>query len=494
VREASESSPHPPLASLEDLAQVLALWRPGAFDPQREQAYLAARFGSQRPVSLHPAVDAVLAPTHGALLYAGQVVQTILLFGFSHAWADRYRRALATGRRAERLTMERELKEAARLRRWNDDQINALLALLQEHAGYLYAHGHALALANHVLHQAWRKLDPATAPSFFAEVLNNGGSAHYGLGAAVEEARQWGALLLPPCINRSTDRYAVVDPDSLDGLSSNPPTGAIRVPLTAIRGLGPNTVHHILQMRSVFGSFTSLLDFLRRMEPALVSRYELQVLIRLGAFSFTGQPRAQLMLAEEIYASAGELLRATDRDPAAFQAPVEEELTELVGHRIGVVEWPPEVVAADELAHLGFYVVPRDVQQNALRIAEEFSATDIAELSGHPHNAVLSIAGVVTTLRIRQTKKGEQMAWLTLTDGTGAIESAIFPRAFAQLGQPASMLREGAFLVATGKVAHEETTGSKFWVDKILPVGGSGTHLSALRTALEHHQNRRVPS
>jgi DNA polymerase-3 subunit alpha len=191
VREAAESSPHPPLASLEDLAQLLALWRPGAFDPQREQAYLAARFGSQRPVSLHPAVDAVLVPTHGALLYADQVVRLILLFGFPYDWAHRYRRALATGRRAERTAMERELKEAGKLRRWSDDQLNGLLGLLQEHAGYLYAHGHALALANHVLQQAGRKLDQATAPSFFAEVLNNGGSAHYGLGAAVEEARQW---------------------------------------------------------------------------------------------------------------------------------------------------------------------------------------------------------------------------------------------------------------------------------------------------------------
>jgi DNA polymerase III alpha subunit len=161
------------------------------------------------------------------------------------------------GRRAERYAIERELKEAAKLRRWTDDQLNVLLALLQEHAGYLYAHGHALALANHVLQQAWRKLDPATAPSFFAEVLNNGGSAHYGLGAAVEEARQWGVLLLPPCVNRSTDRYAVVDPDSLDGLASNPPAGAIRVPLTAIRGLDAGAVHHILQMRSVFGPFTA---------------------------------------------------------------------------------------------------------------------------------------------------------------------------------------------------------------------------------------------
>jgi hypothetical protein len=67
--------------------------------------------------------------------------------------------------------MERELKEAARLRRWNDEQINGVLALLQEHGGYLYAHGHALALAQHVFQQACLKLDPASAPAFFAEVL-----------------------------------------------------------------------------------------------------------------------------------------------------------------------------------------------------------------------------------------------------------------------------------------------------------------------------------
>jgi hypothetical protein len=70
------------------------------------------------------------------------------------------------------------------------------------------------------------------------------------------------------------------------------------------------------------------------------------------------------------------------------------------------VEWPPERVAADELAHLGFYVVPNDVQQHALRISEDFSTLDIAALARQQHNAVVSIAGVITTLRIRQTKKG----------------------------------------------------------------------------------------
>jgi DNA polymerase-3 subunit alpha len=131
--------------------------------------------------------------------------------------------------------------------------------------------------------------------------------------------------------------------------------------------------------------------------------------------------------------------------------------------RTPVVEWPPERVAGDELAHIGYFVVPNDVQQHALHIAEEFSTLDIAALAGQQHNAVLSIAGVISTLRFRQTKKGEPMAWLTLTDWTGAIECAIFPNAFARLGQPTALLRVGVFLIATGNLAHEETTGSKLW-------------------------------
>ncbi|MBV9595545.1 MAG: hypothetical protein JOZ87_01690, partial [Chloroflexi bacterium] len=333
MREAAEGSARPALASLEDLAQLLALWRPGAYAKEREQAYLTARFGSQAPALLHPSLAPIPAATGGELLYADQVVEAVRLFGFSHAWAGRYRRALATGRRAERYAMERELKDAARLRRWNDEQINSILALLQEHAGYLYAHGHALALAHHVFRQACLKLDPASASAFFAEVLNNGGSAHYGLGAAVEEARQWGILILPPCVNRSSDRFAVVDPDSIELMAvaaqAGAPSGGIRVPLTTIRGLGADTVRHILQMRAVFGPFTSLLDFLRRMEAHQISRRELQVLIHSGAFSFTGRSRAQLALVEEIYASAGELLRATDRDPADV-GPLEDELPDLL--------------------------------------------------------------------------------------------------------------------------------------------------------------------
>ena len=229
VREAAEGSPRPALASLEDLAQLLALWRPGAYAREREQAYLTARFGSQRPAVLHPSLATILGPTQGELLYADQVVEIVRALRFQPCLGRSLPSRAGNRTPGRALAMERELKDAAKLRRWTDEQLNGILALLQEHAGYLYAHGHALALAQHVFQQACLKLDPSSAPAFFAETLNNGGSAHYGLGAAVEEARQWGVLLLPPCINRSTDRYAVVDPDALELLTARrtqPPSAA----------------------------------------------------------------------------------------------------------------------------------------------------------------------------------------------------------------------------------------------------------------------------
>jgi hypothetical protein len=58
------------------------------------------------------AFSTILLPTPNELLCADQVVQILRLFGFTHAWADRDRRALATGRHTERYAMEREIKDA----------------------------------------------------------------------------------------------------------------------------------------------------------------------------------------------------------------------------------------------------------------------------------------------------------------------------------------------------------------------------------------------
>ena len=111
----------------------------------------------------------------------------------------------------------------------------------------------------------------------------------------------------------------------------------------------------IAPLTGSFGSFESLLDFLRKLDRDQVTRTDVLLLIKLGAFGFTGVRRAQLALAEQFYGSAAGLLRGPDRDSGGHGlTPIEGELPGAFA--LQTPEWPPEVLAAYELAHLGFYV------------------------------------------------------------------------------------------------------------------------------------------
>ena len=48
------------------------------------------------------------------------------------------------------------------------------------------------------------------------------------------------------------------------------------------------------------------------------------------------------------------------------------------------------------------------------------------------------------------------------------------------------------FVVASGKLAHEETTGSKLWINDVTRVGRDGARQEALRAALEYRQADRA--
>jgi len=102
------------------------------------------------------------------------------------------------------------------------------------------------------------------------------------------------------------------------------------------------------------------------------------------------------------------------------------------------------------------------------------------------------MAGIVTTLRVRTTKKGEPMAWIMISDGTAGLECAVFPGAYQKLNG-SSVLREGAFLVARGRLAREEATGLRAFLDDIVPLGGKGAHLSAIAVAVEQRRDDAPP-
>jgi len=102
-----------------------------------------------------------------------------------------------------------------------------------------------------------------------------------------------------------------------------------------------------------------------------------------------------------------------------------------------------------------------------------------------PDNAPASVGAIVTKLRLRTTKKGQD----GLADATRAIDAAVFPQAFERLAEMPdgeSPLREGAFLVARGRLSQEEATGSKLFIDEIVTLYPRAWR-SALVISIEEH-------
>jgi Bacterial DNA polymerase III alpha subunit finger domain len=66
------------LRSVEDLAQLLSLWKPGVYSKEREEAYFDVRFAArERPSYRHPAMAAVLGKSAGQVLFADQLVEHV---------------------------------------------------------------------------------------------------------------------------------------------------------------------------------------------------------------------------------------------------------------------------------------------------------------------------------------------------------------------------------------------------------------------------------
>ncbi len=159
----------------------MALWRPGAYAKEREQAYFDVRFARERPAYPHTPRSGVfwaVRPANSCTPSRSSSCSTLL--GFDWPRADAFRGALLRGRIGERIDHERYLRQEAKKQGWTAERADGLVALLLEHAGYLHSHGHSLAMAQHAFRQACLKVSPGTTPEFFAEVLNHGGSPTYG--------------------------------------------------------------------------------------------------------------------------------------------------------------------------------------------------------------------------------------------------------------------------------------------------------------------------
>jgi error-prone DNA polymerase len=244
------------------LVIVSSLIRPAANRFVRE-FIRRAHGGAYR--SLHPVLDAVLAGTHGIMVYQEDVTKVAVeLAGFSVEDGDQLRKVLSKKHKQRQLRDYRnQFYQGASVRGVARPVIHAVWEMIMSFTGYSFCKPHSASYAQVSFKSAYLRAHyPA---EFMAAVISNQGG-FYSTYAYLSEARRMGVTILPPDINASDRAYR--------GQGR-----VIRVGLMQIKHLTRSLTDRILAERKAGGLFRSFADFLNRIEPEPT---QTQRLIRAG--------------------------------------------------------------------------------------------------------------------------------------------------------------------------------------------------------------------
>ncbi|KKK38343.1 DNA polymerase III DnaE [Mesobacillus campisalis] len=466
----------------EDIVAVNALYRPG---PMENIPLFIDRKHGRSPIQYpHPDLREILENTYGVIVYQEQIMQIASkLAGFSLGEADLLRRAVSK-KKKEVLDRERtHFVRGAMKKGYTEPEANKVYDLIVKFANYGFNRSHAVAYSFIAYQLAYLK---ANFPLFFmAALMSSSAGNESKIAQYSRELSHKGVKLLPPSVNKS-------------GFGFEAEGSGIRYSMGAIKGVGLSPLKEIFRARKQ-KPFSDLFDFCLRVPSKSVNRKTLEALVHSGAFDEFGQDRAVLLATLDVAIEHAQLM-APD-DSGQFDLFHDPEF-KLKPKYVSVDPLPVKEMLAYEKEVLGLYLSthPVSIMEEALKAA---GARHIADL--RPGERTRAGVYVTEEKKIR-TKKGEAMAFYTLSDPSGDMEAVAFPVVYKRLGH---VMKQGSVLLLEGKVEERAgklqfIIGEQLDVDEEAPFGGkqpklylkiedafqSAEKLNELKAILKKHPGR----
>lgn len=421
---------------IEDIIAVIALFRPGPLKSGMVDDFIDRKHGVKAVEYLVPELEPILKDTYGTILYQEQIMLIArVLAGFSLGGADLLRRAMGK-KDMKVLEAQREpfMKGAAE-RNIDLKKAEEIFGIMANFAEYGFNKSHSAAYALVTYRMAYLKAHFPT--EFLCAVLTAEKGDQPKVMRFIKEARDAGVPVLPPSINHSESDFSVQDVDQPDGTRK----GGIRFGLTAVKGIGESAVEAILAARKD-GPFTSVTDFMARVDLRKVNKRVIEQLARCGALDGFGHTRASIVEGLDILMDQAEK-RRTEKESGQFSmfdlmAPASRSGGGAVDGPPPVPEWPWRQLLAFEKDAIGYYVTghPMDPYQGQLK---QYEITSLGDLPSLSNGAEVAVAGIVVQANEKTSKAGQRMVFLTLEDFSGQVEVAVFSRVYPQweaLGRP----------------------------------------------------------
>ncbi len=403
-----------------DLVAASSIIRPGVAQSGMMREYILRFHDRSRIHYAHPILEELLQETFGVMVYQEDVIKVAHHFGkLSLGEADLLRRGMG-GKykgRDEFAGVKEQFLRNCRQQGYEESVIQEIWRQMESFGGYAFAKGHSASYA--VESYQCMFLKTYYPLEYMVAVLNNDGG-FYSKETYLHEARRCGGLIHAPHLHHSGALSAIVGKDIYLGLG-------------LVAELEQRSIQDLLQAREQGGPFTSLADCLRRVSLPLE---QWRILIRCGAFRFTGRSKKQLLW--EVHALLGEKRRSEAR-PELFE--VEQK-----NFRLPPLTQYALEDAFDEIELLGFplcspFILLKEKEPSVLR------ARNLPQHLGK----TVSICGYQVTRKFARTKHGQEMNFGTFLDADGDwIDTTHFP----------DVLRDHPFrgkgiYLLTGKVVEE---------------------------------------
>ena len=468
---------------LEDIIAGIALYRPG---PMAEiPRYIKGKNNPKDVEYIVPELESILDVTYGVIVYQEQVMEIVRkLAGYSMGRSDMVRRAMSK-KKHKVMEQEREnfingivdkdgnVEVPGCIRNGiKQEDANKIFDIMMDFASYAFNKSHAAAYA--VVGYQTAFLMRYYPVEMIAAMLNSVMGSSDKVAYYIKFAETKGIQVLPPDINYSYSRFTV---------SGN----TIRFGLAAIKNVGYNVVESIVRSRDAKGTFSSLDEFIDKIDLSAVNKRAIESLIKAGALDCFNVYRSQMLAVYEkiVEGAVNQKKRNIDGQINLF------DLTEDISTNIPKIVYPnikefnKKMILSMEKEMTGLYISghPLDEYRQSLKyqtsteieainrsyeilkedISDELDSTIVGDNYIGDNDTVI-IGGIVTSMNQMVTKKNQLMAFLQVEDLTGTIEVIVFPTI---LDKVRDLISEDSLVRIKGRVSIKEEEPPKIVCESV---------------------------
>ncbi|MGO5053770.1 DNA polymerase III subunit alpha [Lachnospiraceae bacterium LCP25S3_G4] len=453
--------------SLEDIIAGISLYRPGPMDfiPQ----YIKGKNDKEAITYQCKALESILAPTYGCIVYQEQVMQIVRdLAGYTLGRSDLVRRAMSK-KKGDVMARERqnfvhgnqEEGVPGCVANGIDEKVaNHIYDEMTDFAKYAFNKSHAAAYAVVSYQTAYLKFYYPI--EFMAALMTSVIDNSSKVAEYIYSCRQMGIQILPPDINLGEGNFSVDH-------------GNIRYGLAAIKSVGRPVIDAIVMERQAHGPYKNLKDFIERLSGKEVNKRTIESFIKAGALDSFGATRKQCMM---IYVQIVDNVNQSKKTSMAGQMTLfdmvgEEQKKEFEVQMPDVGEYEKETSLAFEKEVLGVYISGHPLEEYEEKWKRQISVTTLDFQLDEETNrtkvhdgAKEIVGGMITAKTIKHTKNNKTMAFLTIEDLVGTVEVVVFPKDYEANRM---YLEEDSKVFVKGRVSEEDERPSKLICEKIMP-------------------------